>query len=136
MDGGATVLIAAFLLASYSLLAALCIGGQLPAFAAPVACNAPEVVHLRVHGVATDALVRTGLVDRPVDRQSMSGEPGHVSTSIISGLDRLTVKKTAAVAVAFQGDVSPSADTIARHEDWLDARLTSSQWYRTVVLII
>ena len=121
------------ILAIYSLLAVLCVGGQLPAFGTSLGHNAPEVIHLQTNG--------------PLGAQQMS-VPDTAGKRPLAESREKSVKN-----LGISPDKSPSElgkvaspaswmapHPISRSSSCVEVQLSAShalwRWHRTVVLII
>lgn len=127
------VLVTPFILAIYSLLAVLCVGGQLPAFGKSPVHNGLEVIHLQTNGHlgAQQMSVPDTTGERPSAELRTKSEK-KLGISPDKGQSKFG---KIALTISWAG-----LDLIFRSSSRVEDRISAShalwRWYRTVVLII
>lgn len=127
------VLVTPFILAIYSLLAVLCVGGQLPAFGKSPVHNGPEVIHLQTNGhlgaqqmsVPDTTGERPSAELRAKSKKELGSSPDKSRTEF----------GKIGVTSSWVGP-HPISRSSSRVEDQLSALHVLWRWHRTVVLII
>lgn len=122
-----------FILAIYSLLAVLCVGGQLPAFGtSPVHNNAPEVIHLQTNGsLGAQQMSVPDTAGAPSAELRAKSE---TELGILPDQSRSELGKIGLTS-SWMGP-HPISRSSSRVEDQLSASHALWRWHRTVVLII
>ena len=127
------VLVTPFILAIYSLLAVLCVGGQLPAFGKSPVHNGPEVIHLQTNGHL--GAQQTSVLDTVGERPSAELRTKSEKKLGISP-DKSESKFGKIALTSSWAGLDPIFRSSSRVEDRLSASHALWRWYRTVVLII
>lgn len=122
-----------FILAIYSLLAVLCVGGQLPAFGTSLGHNAPEVIHLQTNGsLAAQQMSVPDTADKRASAESREKSAKNLGNS--PDKSRSELGKVGLTSSWMRPHrISRSS---SRVEDQLSASHALWRWHRTVVLLI
>lgn len=123
-----------FILAIYSLLAVLCVGGQLPAFGKSPVHNGPEVIHLADKWPSLGAQ-QTSVLDTVCERPSAELRTKSEKKLGISP-DKSQSKFGKIALTSSWAGLDPISRSSSRVEDRISASHALWRWYRTVVLII